>query len=314
MEPKKLSIVIPNFNGENLLKSNLPKVLSSVPEYNTEIIVVDDASTDESVYIVSKLFPDVKIIRNKVNKGFSATVNVGIRASLGEIIVLLNHDVYPDKLFLAPLIKHFDDPSIFAVGCLQRSIEDITCELRGRGIGDFSRGLLVHQRGNVYTSNNTLWVSGGAGAFRKSLWNHLGGLDELYDPFYWEDIDLSYRAMKSGYKILFEKKSIVYHDHRKGAVMRKYSATNVNKIAYRNQLIFFWKNISSLSLCISHILWLPYVHIKFLIQGDTSFYVGFLSALHQLLPVLRQKSHIRKYWILKDELVIKPFIKEMKYA
>ncbi len=314
MEHKKISVVIPNYNGVNLLERNLPKVMASTNAYNSEIIIVDDASTDGSIFFLSKFFPKIKIISHKTNRGFSATVNTGVTQSTGEIIVLLNHDVYPDNFFLNPLLKHFNHSSVFGVGCLQRSLEKNSCELRGRGIGGFSRGLLVHQRGNIYTDNNSLWVSGGAGAFKKSLWLELGGLDELYDPFYWEDIDICYRAIKAGYKIFFEKESIVYHDHSEGAIMKSYNAQTIKKITFRNQFIFFWKNITSSSLWVSHLLWLPYLHIRFLLAGDASFLVGFIYAVGLFFSISKHRDKVQKYWILQDELIVRPFKKETSYA
>ncbi len=105
---------------------------------------------------------------------------------------------------------------------------------------------------------NTLWVSGGSAAFRKSIWVKLTGLNTLYNPFYWEDIDISYRAQKAGYKVIFEKESIVVHDHQQGAIKTIYSDDQIKKIAYRNQFFFVWLNITDMKYICSHILWLPY--------------------------------------------------------
>ena len=224
-----ISIIIPNYNGAELLKKNLPKVTDAISNYkeSIEIIVVDDCSTDSSMEILKKL-NGIRIIRNERNLGFSSTVNNGVRNASGEIVVLLNTDVKPEKEFLIPLLNHFNDEKIFAVGCKDKSIENGKTVLRGRGVGMWKKGFLIHSRGEV-DKNTTLWVSGGSGAFKKSIWEKLGGFDELYSPFYWEDIDLSYRAIKSGYKILFEPKSVVIHEHQKGAIKRKYSPSHILK-------------------------------------------------------------------------------------
>ena len=99
----------------------------------------------------------------------------------------------------------------------------------------------------------------------KSIWDELGGLDILYNPFYWEDIDLSYRARKSGYKTLFENKSVVRHEHEKGSIKNKYNPQDVKKIAYKNQFIFAWKNSDFSTLIYGH-FWLPYHLLKALFQ------------------------------------------------
>mgnify|MGYP001581595392 CR=1 FL=1 len=135
----------------------------------------------------------------------------------------------------------------------------------------------MHRRGEI-DKTDTDWGSCGSGAFRKSLWNELNGLDEIYNPFYWEDIDLSYRAKKRGYKIFFEPKSVVIHKHEEGAIKQKYSAEQIETISYRNQFLFAWKNMNSWRLWISHLLWLPYHFAKALVRGDFAFYLGFFYA------------------------------------
>jgi GT2 family glycosyltransferase len=306
----KLSIIIPNYNGEDLLKKNLPKVLDEVNSYKeleAEIIVVDDSSTDSSVeYLdkISKLNNNLKFLVNKKNKGFSSTVNKGVRESNGDIVLLLNTDVYPEKGFLTPLLKHFDDKNVFAVGCLDKSIEGEKVIERGRGLGEWKKGLLIHRRGDV-NKNNTLWVSGGSGAFKRSIWDQLEGFNELYNPFYWEDIDLSYRALKSGYKVLFEPKSVVFHEHSKGAIKSKYSEDQIKTISYRNQFVFTWENATDYSLQILHVIFIPYHLIKALFRGDLPFLKGFFSALILLPKVLKSSFTYQKSFGIKDSELIK---------
>jgi GT2 family glycosyltransferase len=215
---------------------------------------------------------------------------------------LLNTDVSPEKGFLEPLLVHFSDKKLFAVGCMDKSIENGQTILRGRGLGEWKKGFLVHRRGEV-NKTSTLWVSGGSGAFRKSIWSTLGGFNELYAPFYWEDIDLSYRALKSGYQILFEPKSIVIHEHEKGAIKIKYPPFKIKTIAYRNQFIFVWEN-ADLSNILSHIFWLPVYFIKALISFDRLFYLGFFEALILLPKIIKSKINYRRYFIKKDSEVI----------
>ncbi len=286
-----VSIIIPNYNGAELLKKNLTSVFDAARAYKqgeVEIIVVDDSSTDGSVDFIKLQKNAIKLIENKKNLGFSSTVNCGVAEATGEIIILLNTDVAPEKNFLAPLVKHFSDPSVFAVGCMDKSIEDGKVVLRGRGIGKWQRGFLVHARGEV-DKTDTLWVSGGSGAFRKSIWDKLGGFNKLYNPFYWEDIDLSYRAVRAGYKIMFEPKSIVVHKHEEGIIKRKYSQFQIKIIAYRNQFIFVWQNAKDFSLLLQHFFWLPYHFSKALTSFDFAFFLGFFQAF-LLLPKVIQSA------------------------
>jgi GT2 family glycosyltransferase len=297
-----VSIIIPNYNGQELLRKNLPKVFEAVRD--AEVIIIDDASTDGSLKVLDDFKSKIKIVKNDKNLGFSSSVNKGVSIARGEIVVLLNTDVTPEKAFLEPLISHFKDGDVFAVGCMDKSIEDGKVILRGRGVGEWGKGFLIHSRGEI-NRTNTLWVNGGSGAFRKNIWQRLGGFDELYSPFYWEDIDLSYRALKSGYKIVFEPKSIVVHEHEKGAIKSVYSDSAVKRIAYRNQFIFVWKNATDLNLQLLHILWLPLYSVKALVGGDINFFVGFLLALLKLPQVIVSSLKAQKYFTISDQKVIR---------
>ncbi|KKR34307.1 MAG: Glycosyl transferase, family 2 [Candidatus Gottesmanbacteria bacterium GW2011_GWC2_39_8] len=307
----KVSIVIPNYNGASLLKKNLPEVLK-VSMLADEIIIVDDASTDGSVKGIRNqesgirnqgLKTKIKLIINNKNLGFAGTVNRGVAEASGDIVVLLNTDVVPKENYLTPFIKHFEDKGVFAVGCLDESVEKEGIVRRGRGLGKFERGFLIHSRGEADKSN-TLWISGGSGAFRKEIWIKLGGMSTLYNPFYWEDIDLSYRGVKSGFKILFEPESIVIHRHNEGAIKSKFSDAEIKKIAYRNQLIFVWKNITDPDLLLQHLVLLPYHILQSLIRLDFPFLSGLTSALYKLPEVLSERRKVATQFILKDREVI----------
>lgn len=304
-----VSIVIPNYNGKKLLEKNLASVIAAIDYYKkekkeeAEIIVVDDFSSDGSAEFLKSLKENsIKIIKNNKNLGFSSTINKGVGESNGDIVVLLNTDCRPKKNFLIPLSQDFSDPSVFAVGCLDKSIEGEKIVPRGRGIGFWKRGLLVHSKGDI-NKNNTLWVSGGSGGFRKSIWDKMGGLSEIYNPFYWEDIDISYRALKSGYKVLFENNSVVMHEHESGAIRNKFSAKTVRAIAYRNQLIFVWINADFQTL-FSNLIWLPYFLIKAFSSKDWSFFTGFYQAISKVPDIINLRKKTKKLFLKRDRDVL----------
>ncbi len=286
----KVSIIIPNRNGAELLEKNLPSVLAAAK--GEEVIVVDDASTDNSIELLQDKFSSVRVIRSGHHQGFASTVNIGVQEAAGEIVVLLNSDVRPEKDFLAPLLKHFDDPKVFAVGCLEKSLEGGKTILRGRGEAKWEKGFYIHWRGEVDKSS-TAWVAGGSGAFRKSIWVKLGGIDTMYDPFYWEDIDLSYRARKAGYRILFEPTSVVVHEHEIGAIKREYSAIRVKIIAYRNQFLFIWKNLSDPNILLGHAIWTPIRLLQAVFRGDIAMLVGYIWALFRIHLVISSRIQTR---------------------
>jgi GT2 family glycosyltransferase len=313
-----ISIIIPNYNGEKILHRNLPFVVEAAKAYTKgkiEIIIPNDPSTDKSKAVIAEFIASLKgtkILGKTVNNpkksesGFSKNVNRGVSQASGEIIILLNSDVRPHKDFIAPLLAHFSDESVFAVGCLDESRESGKTILRGRGIGAWQRGSLIHRAGNL-DKTNTLWASGGSSAFRKSIWEKLGGLDTLFNPFYWEDIDLSYRGLKSGYKVLFEPKSIVIHEHEAGAIKTKFKLKHIQKIAYRNQFFFVWKNITQSSFVSSHIMWLPYHFIKAILRRDWIFFEGFFLACLQLKNVQQSRYRASKYFVRKDSDILQEY-------
>lgn len=249
----KISIIIPNFNGEKNLKENLPRVMNVTEhcQYETEVIVVDDASSDDSVATINNLQLTVnrkiKIVRNRTNLGFGRSCNLGVKEAKGDIVVLLNNDVNPKENFLHPLIEHFHDARVFAVGCLEKNVNEKNEVIDEHGAGElfFKNGIFQHRKGDL-NSRRTDWVCGGSGAFRRTMFLELGGFDTRFYPFYWEDVDLSYRAKKLGYKLIFEKNAVVYHKHFAGAIAKKYSAAEIEKISFNNQIKFTEKHLSGI--------------------------------------------------------------------
>lgn len=235
------SVVIPNWNGEKLLKKNLPSVLKIGAD---EVIVIDDASTDDSLGYL-KTLKGVVILANERNVGFARSINRGVHAASGDIIILLNTDVKPSPGLLKGVMPYFDDPKIFGVSFSE--------ERHSWARGIWRNGYVEHEPGQLSTKAHiTFWISGGSGAFRKKTWDELGGLDEVFIPFYWEDMDISYRAAKRGYVLLWEPKARVVHGHE-GTIGKYFSRDYINFVQERNQLLFIWKNITSSQMTKQHL-------------------------------------------------------------
>src|SRR5258706_2965814 len=292
-----VSIVIPNWNGVYLMEKHLQHVLDAAP--NAQVVVADDMSSDGSVEYLKKNFPSIIVVERHRREGFAANVNAGVAKATGDIIILLNTDVEPEKGFLRPLLDHFHDANVFAVGCLEKSMEQGTTVLRGRGLAHWTKGYFIHTRAEVDAAT-TAWVSGGSGAFRKSMWDKLGGMDTLYNPFYWEDIDLSYRAQKAGWTTAFEAKSIVHHYHEEGKIKREYTPVDVKRIVYRNQFIFLWKNVTDVNILLAHALWTPIRLVQTLIGGDVLMLQGYLWALIKVPQILMHRQRQSRLYKKKD--------------
>lgn len=296
-----VSIIIPNFNGQALLSKNLSTVIQAAPQ--AEIIVVDDASTDQSVAYVRQNFPKVKVIVHPHNRRFAATVNDGVQAATGEIVILLNTDVEPTPSFLAPLLDPFSDPAVFTVGCAEINPEQDAQRVSGRAGGAFRRGLVVHWRMADQTQISTLWTSGGSSAYRKSIWEKLGGMDPLFAPAYEEDRDICYRALKRGYRVLFSPQSVVHHHHETTNVS-VFGKRRINQASFKNHLLFVWKNITSNSLIVAHFLWLPYHLMISSVKTKGDFLIGFCWALSKLPQVIAKRRQEIQEGTVADETIL----------
>lgn len=294
----KVSIVIPNWNGKLLLEKNLPSVV--VASKGAEIIIVDDGSTDDSVQFIKEKFPEIILIEKNKNEGFSSAVNIGVKRAAGEIVVLLNTDIEPEKNFLESLVTHFQDNIVFAVGCLDKSVEGDQIVQRGRGEASWQKGMYIHKKGEV-DKTDTAWVSGGSGAFRKEYWDKLEGMDELFNPFYWEDIDLSYRARKAGYKTLFEPKSVVIHAHDEGVIKSSKKDYEITRVAYRNQFLCIWKNITDWSYIVEHLLFLHIRLIQSVVFLNKEFIFGYIDAIKLLPQIYMKRKKLQLMFIKSDK-------------
>jgi GT2 family glycosyltransferase len=269
MEPT-ISFVLPNYNGTELLRRNLPSVLAVARDHAPphEVLVVDDASKDDSVAVLEREFPDVRVVRRERNGGFSLAVNTGMAAARGEIVMLLNTDVRLEEPFLGPLLPYFDDPAAFAVAPLM-------CDEHGRpqrtscNAVSFRRGEirrlrwdLADLRARVERGERLLqlYPCGGAAAIRRSQFQELDGLDTLFSPFYYEDFDLGIRAWQRGWKTYFEPRSWVTHEH-KGSIAASVARRRVKRLGRRNRFLLLWVHLSSRKLWLSHI---PFTAVRVL--------------------------------------------------
>ncbi len=244
----QISVVIPNFNGKNLLDENLSKVIEAKlnkKNHILEIIIVDDASGDDSVsYLKQNFARKIRLIVHKKNRGFAASVNTGVRMAKGDLVCLLNSDVIPSRDFLQTMSENFEDSQVFAVSLHEKGGYGYTK-------GKFENGFIVHV--GMPASNkveDSFWASGGSAVFRRDLWMELKGMDEELMPFYFEDLDLSYRAQKRGYKVLWDPRANVIHEHE--STYKKLNQKYISRMRERNYLLFNWKNLTSERLMAKH--------------------------------------------------------------
>lgn len=247
----KVAIVILNWNGRKYLEQFLPSVLSSTYT-GFELIVADNASTDDSVAFLQEAFPSVGIIRLPQNFGFAKGYNEALKQVNAEYYVLLNSDVEVASGWIEPIIRLMDsDPSI---GACQPKILMYTnktlFEYAGAAGGwldhlgyPFARGRIFdyceQDHGQYNTTMPVFWASGAAMFIRSDLYHELGGLDEYFFA-HQEEIDLCWRLQLAGYKIMACPESVVYHVG--GGTLPKGNKRKVF-LNFRNNLIMLAKNL-----------------------------------------------------------------------
>jgi GT2 family glycosyltransferase/glycosyltransferase involved in cell wall biosynthesis len=252
----KVSIVIPNWNGRDLLAKYLPSVVRSIENHpDSEVIVVDNGSTDASVAFIEQEFPDVRVLPLKENLGFGGGSNAGFRAAHNDIVVLLNSDMRVEPDFLQPLLDGFTDEKVFSVSC-QIFFSDPAKLREETGLTEswWQQGSLrVRHRNDekIRELYPCAYGGGGSCAFDRRKFLELGGFDEILAPFYLEDTDLGYLAWKRGWKTMYQPASKVFHEHR-GTIGKKFSEAYIQGVLKKNFLLFTWKNIHQWSFLVEH--------------------------------------------------------------
>lgn len=242
---KKVSIIIPNYNGQKFLGDCIDSIHHiDFERKNYEIIVVDNASSDSSSEFILSVYPDVILITAERNLGFAGGCNLGIKNSSGEYIVLLNNDTVVDPNWLKELTVVADnDQEVAIVGSKllfmhnPKVIQNAASYLTNRGDGG-DIGAYQPDEGQYNTTREVMSVCGASMLIKRTLIERIGALDEDFFAYY-EEIDLCYRTRLYGKKIIFAPRSIVYHVH--AATSGEWSPL-FTFLVLRNKLLTHLKN------------------------------------------------------------------------
>lgn len=301
---KSVSIVIPNWNGKELLKKNLPAVINASQKLGgslREIIIVDDGSTDGSAEWAQEAFPAVTVIALEKNVGFHRATNTGFTKSSGKIVILLNSDIEPAPDAFSPLIPHFDDPLLFGVSGRIYAADKKTFLYGNRG-GSFTRGHFSLYEKSEFDSTQSLFVCGGGGAFCRERFLTLGGFDTLFYPFYYEEQDVSYRALKRGWHIDYEPKSVMYHQVR-ASIGKKLQDKKIGYISARNNYLFVIKNITDSEYTRAFLVWIPLFLIRDLFCLRFRFWIAFARALPRIPKALFKRRQEKPHQRVSDKAI-----------
>jgi GT2 family glycosyltransferase len=301
-----VSVVIPTYNGRDLLLKNLPPLFSALAQIDaaSEVIVVDDASSDDSLLVLEMEFPAVIVMRNERNIGFAETINRGIFAARYDIVLALNNDVMVEPDLLQKVLPRFRDDTIFAV---TPNVFDPATK-RQQAIYKLRPGFCWFRdtclpEPPAAEEIPLFFASGGSSCYERKKMLALGGFSTLYAPFYVEDVDLSYHAWKRGWKSVLEPTATVWHPVN--STIRKYHRQRKIKfLIARNKHIFMWVNITDPVLIVRYFFFL----LPSLVWDVLSFrkykLVGMFMALPMIAEVLRERRRRRSTFTQSDRSIM----------
>ena len=271
--------LIPNLNGEDTIEKCVNSLLSQTVK--NKIIVIENGSTDNSLTILKKNYPDIEIIENSKNLGFAGGVNQGIKKAVelgAEYIALFNNDAVADKKWLEELInviKESPKVGIIAPKILsadKKHLDSTGDQYTNWGL-PYPRGRKEEISGQYNSPERVFSASGGASLYRVSMLKEIGLFDEGFFAYY-EDVDISFRAQLAGWKVAYEPSSIVYHEI--GATSSKIPGFTTYQ-TIKNLPWLFWKNVPR----------------KYLFTVGIRFYIAYFSFIFsaisrgQIVPVLK---------------------------
>lgn len=298
-----LAIVILNWNGKNWLEKFLPNVI--LHSENTDVYVIDNASTDDSVLFLKLNFPQVKIIQNTENHGFAGGYNEGLKKIDAEIYCLLNSDVEVTENWLKPVLDLFQKD--LKIAAVQPKILDYNrknfFEFAGAAGGFIDNLGYPYCRGRVFENieedkgqfddeTEIFWASGCCLFIRSEDFWKQNGFDARFFA-HQEEIDLCWRLKNDGKKIFYTGKSTVYHVG--GGTLNKQSAQKTF-LNMRNNLSMLVKNLP-----FSVVFWI--ILSRLILDGAAALYFAFKNGLPHLWAVLR--AHFSFYAQLLETIKLR---------
>lgn len=298
----KTAVVILNWNGKKFLEQFLPTVIAYSKDA-AEVIVADNASTDDSVAFLKTHFPEISIVVNESNGGFAKGYNDALKQVNAEYYVLLNSDIEVTPHWVEPVIAMMDaDKTIAACQPKIRSFyEKEKFEYAGAAGGfidkygyPFCRGRLFlsveEDKGQYDDACEVFWATGACMFVRAELFHKYGGLDDDFFA-HMEEIDFCWRMKNYNYKIMYCPDSVVYHIG--GGTLPK-SSSQKTYLNFRNNLTLLYKNLPTKRIFIVFAFRLVLdgiAAVKFLAEGG---FRDYLAVTRAHFSFYRRFGKIRK--------------------
>jgi GT2 family glycosyltransferase len=291
--PRTVAMLVLNYDGVAHLDACVSSLERAAERYpgGCALVCVDNRSTDGSVDFVRHRFPRVEIVVSPCND-FLFSLNEVVAARTEDVVIIVNNDMRFDPAFVDPLMRHFEDADVFAVGAAiltwTGDADTIGPRCARLEHGWFHKWWSYDRQEPALT----LEASGGAAAYRREMFVALGGFDALYRPGYYEDLDLSYRAWARGWKVVYEPHSRAYHKESV-SMLARYGESGKARLLYRNHLLFTIKNIGGTAFLAEFAIRLPFRVLAPVLRGYRVPLSGFLEAL-PLVPAALARRFSRK--------------------
>ena len=273
----KVTIVVPNYNGRGFLEDCLDSLQTQTLD-NLQIMVVDNASEDDSCQFIEEKYPEVELVRMSTNTGFCGAVNEGIRRSRAPYVLLLNNDTEATETFVEELYRAIQrDDNIFSCSAKMIQYFDRT---KMDDAGDYYCALgwaYAYGKGKPiekYDQERRIFFScAGAAIYRKDILDEIGYFDESHFA-YLEDADVGYRARIYGYENRYIPSAVVYHvgSGTSGSVYNLFKT----RYSSRNNVYLMYKNMPVLQIILNLPFWILGFAVKalfFVLKGYGKEYI-----------------------------------------
>ena len=307
--PDLVSVIVVNWNGEKYIRRCLSSLMKQTyPE--TDVILVDNGSKDNSLNIAKKYFPEVRVIKLSKNYGFAKANNIGLEQAKGEFICLLNNDAFPESNWIEEIVKtirSYPEAAAIASKMLNYDNREII-DSAGDGYTRMGWPDKIGSGTKIYDKyeqiREVISVCAGAALYRRSALNEVGFFDEDFFA-YLEDVDLSLRINMMGYKCIYVPTAVVYH------VGSASTGSKINHFTVywstRNYFPVIFKNLPTV-LIVKYIPLMMVFHLYWIIacmrkKVFTAYLHGIKDSLctENFFPMLQKRRSLRKLWRLSPK-------------
>ncbi len=330
-----VSIIIPHYNGEDLLYNCIDSIYKNISIKEFELIVVDNASTDDSINRIKSSFESVKIISSNSNLGYSGGCNLGATHASGKYLLFLNNDTEHSSEWIEKLVHFLDSNSNIA------AVQPKILNIYNKKLFDYAGGTggfidkfcfpfvqgrifdtLEEDHGQYNNPSKIFWASGAAIMIRSNVFKELEGFDKIYFS-YMEEIDFCWRVQSLGHEVWSFPSSYIYH-HGPYKNFRK-SSINSYYLNHRNSWILFLKNSYNFNYGLSIVLklLLDWIALAYsLLRLNLKQHLGIIKAhwwlcfsLYKIFKLRKENQYKLNQLdnIYRGSIVVDYFLRRKKY-